>query len=164
MKIKKSNIEEIGVYKYPFQDDNDELEEEILNPTSPIPDSYLMYSENCHLAKWHPIPQKTTKFIEWIEETTNSKVANIWGVWYHDGGGIRWHTHSAEDNIKYSFVYYVKVPEGSSSLCFSLDPSKSEDILLPVEQGLCAVWSNHLPHCVPPSNHKGRCVLSGNLM
>lgn len=162
--IKKSDMEEVKVHRYPFEDDNDELEEEILNPTASIPDSYLRDSENCQITRWHTIPQKTKKFVEWIEETTNSKVEDIWGVWYHDGGGIKWHTHMSKDDIKYSFVYYVKVPEDSSSLRFSLDPSKSEEILLPVEQGLCAVWSNHLPHCVPPSNHKGRCVLSGNLM
>ena len=57
--IKKSDIEEVKVHRYPFEDDNDQLEEEILNPTASIPDSYLRDSENCQITRWHTIPQKT---------------------------------------------------------------------------------------------------------
>ena len=41
----------------------------------------------------------------------NCKLENLWGVWYRDGGGIKWHAHNSEEDIKYSFVYYIKVPE-----------------------------------------------------
>ena len=88
---------------------------------------------------------------------------NLWGVWYRDGGGIKWHAHNSEEDIKYSFVYYIKVPENSSSIHFSKDPAKEDSLIIPIEQGVCVVWDKDLPHCVPPSNHKGRCVLSGNL-
>ena len=127
------------------------------------PNSYLERSEHCHIAKWYSYPQKIRKFIEWIEETTDCKLENLWGVWYRDGGGIKWHAHNSEEDIKYSFVYYIKVPENSSSIHFSKDPAKEDSLIIPIEQGVCVVWDKDLPHCVPPSNHKGRCVLSGNL-
>ena len=156
-------MREIKEYEYPFQKDNTELEVEILNATAPVPDSYLERSENCHIAQWYSYPQKIRKFIEWIEETTDSKLESLWGVWYRDGGGIKWHAHNSEEDIKYSFVYYIKVPENSSSIHFSKDPAKEDSLIIPIEQGVCVVWDKDLPHCVPPSNHKGRCVLSGNL-
>ena len=66
-------------------------------------------------------------------------------------------------DIRYSFVYYLQVPESSSSLHFSKDPETEEATILPINQGVCVVWDRGLPHCVPPSNHLGRCVISGNL-
>ena len=156
-------MKEIKEYEYPFQKDNTELEVEILNATAPVPDSYLERSEHCHIAQWYSYPQKIRKFIEWIEETTDCKLENLWGVWYRDGGGIKWHAHNSEEDIKYSFVYYIKVPKNSSSIHFSKDPAKEDSLIIPIEQGVCVVWDKDLPHCVPPSNHKGRCVLSGNL-
>ena len=156
-------MREIKEYEYPFQKDNTELEVEILNATAPVPDSYLERSEHCHIAQWYSYPQKIRKFIEWIEETTDCKLENLWGVWYRDGGGIKWHAHNSEEDIKYSFVYYIKVPKNSSSIHFSKDPAKEDSLIIPIEQGVCVVWDKDLPHCVPPSNHKGRCVLSGNL-
>ena len=156
-------MNEVKEYEYPYQEDHSELEVEILNATAPVPDSYLERSEHCHIAKWYSYPQKIRKFIEWIEETTDCKLENLWGVWYRDGGGIKWHAHNSEEDIKYSFVYYIKVPENSSSIHFSKDPAKEDSLIIPIEQGVCVVWDKDLPHCVPPSNHKGRCVLSGNL-
>ena len=63
-----------------------------------------------------------------------------------------------------SFVYYIKVPENSSSICFARDPNDSDTwTSVPVEKGHCLVWEKELPHSVAPSDHAGRCVLSGNL-
>ena len=155
-------MREIKEYEYPFQKDNTELEVEILNSTAPVPDSYLERSEHCHIAKWYSYPQKIRKFINWIEETTDAKVKDLWGVWYRDDGGIKWHTHKGD--FRYSFVYYIKVPEGSSSIYFSEDPETAEPTFFYPNQGICMVWDSNFPHSVPPGNHKGRCVLSGNLI
>ena len=155
-------MREIKEYEYPFQKDNTELEVEILNSTAPVPDSYLERSEHCHIAKWFSYPQKIRKFINWIEETTDSKVKDLWGVRYRDDGGIKWHTHKGD--FRYSFVYYIKVPEGSSSIYFSEDPETAEPTFFYPNQGICMVWDSNFPHSVPPGNHKGRCVLSGNLI
>ena len=154
-------MKEIKEYEYPFQKDNTELEVEILNATAPVPDSYLERSEHCHIAKWYSYPQKIRKFINWIEETTDAKVEDLWGVWYRDDGGIKWHTHKGD--FRYSFVYYIKVPEGSSSIYFSEDPETTEPTFFYPNQGICMVWDSNFPHSVPPGKHKGRCVLSGNL-
>tara|TARA_B100000035_G_scaffold215824_1_gene184931 strand:+ start:403 stop:888 length:486 start_codon:yes stop_codon:yes gene_type:complete len=156
-------MKEIKVYQYPHQKDNIELETEIFNSIDLGLDVYPESIDRCHMARWSQPPQVIQRFVDWLEETTDSELESIWGVWYLDGGGIEWHSHASEDNIRYSFSYYIKVPEDSSSLYFSEDPSKDEDTILPVEQGICAVWDNDLPHCVPPSNHEGRCVLAGNL-
>ena len=154
-------MREIKEYEYPFQKDNSELEVEILNATAPVPDSYLERSENCHIAEWFSYPQKIRKFINWIEETTDAKVKDLWGVWYRDDGGIKWHTHKGD--YRYSFVYYIKAPEGSSSIYFSEDPETVEPTFFYPSQGICVVWDSDFPHSVPPGKHKGRCVLSGNL-
>lgn len=154
---------EIKEYEYPYQEDNSELMVSILNSTAPVPDSYHERSENCHIAKGIESSRAVQKFINWIEKTTDTNLESIWGVWYRDGGGIKWHSHNSEEDIKYSFVYYINVPEGSSSLHFSKDPEKEKATILPINQGVCVVWDNDLPHCVPPSNHKSRCVISGNL-
>ena len=154
-------MREIKEYEYPFQKDNSELEVEILNATAPVPDSYLERSQHCHIAQWYSYPQKIIKFINWIEETTDTKVKDLWGVWYRDDGGIKWHTHKGD--FRYSFVYYIKVPEGSSSIYFSEDPETTEPTFFYPNQGICMVWDSDFPHSVPPGKHKGRCVLSGNL-
>ena len=155
-------MREIKEYQYPYQEENSELMTAVLNSTDPVPDSYLENSENCHIVKGVESSQAVQKFIKWVEETTDSTLKNLWGVWYRDGGGIKWHAHSEKD-INYSFVYYIKVPENSSSIHFSKDPTEEDSLIIPIEQGICIVWDKDLPHCVPPSNHKGRCVLSGNL-
>jgi len=100
--------------------------------------------------------------VNWIEETTDTKLKDIWGVWYQDGGGIKWHSHVGD--FRYSFVYYIQVPEKSSSIIFSEDPETADQTTMYPNEGICMIWDNDFPHCVPPSNHKGRCVLSGNLI
>ena len=159
-------MREIKEYAYPYQENNSELMVSILNSQSITTESYTERSENCHIAKGVEESRAVQKFIKWIEETTDTTLEDIWGVWYRDGGGIKWHTHSSEDDINYSFVYYIQVPDGSSSLNFSKDPAKAkeeEPLTIPINQGICIVWDKDLPHCVPPSNHLGRCVISGNL-
>tara|TARA_B100001287_G_scaffold260880_1_gene249370 strand:+ start:78 stop:545 length:468 start_codon:yes stop_codon:yes gene_type:complete len=154
-------MREIKEYEYPHQKDKNELMSVILNSTSPIPESYKERSENCHIAEEIESSPVVQKFINWIEETTNTKLKDIWGVWYNDGGGIKWHTHKGD--FRYSFAYYIQVPEGSSSIYFSEDPETTEPTFFYANQGICVVWDSDFPHCVPPSNHEGRCVLSGNL-
>ena len=107
---------------------------------------------------------EVNNFVKWLEVTTEQKVENIWGVLYYDNGGIKWHSHHPNDDVSHSFVYYVNVPNNSSSTRFSKDPSKEgNDVDVPIIEGHCLVWDHNLPHCVPPSNHNGRCVISGNL-
>ena len=154
-------MREIKEYAYPYQENNSELMEAILNATAPIAESYAERSENCHIAKGIESSLAVQRFIKWIEETTDTKLEDIWGVWYRDDGGIKWHTHKGD--FRYSFVYYIKVPEGSSSIYFSEDPETTEPTFFYPNQGICMVWDSNFPHSVPPGKHKGRCVLSGNL-
>ena len=71
----------IREYDYKYKEDNVELEALVSNEgTAPVPDSYHELTEHCHIILWNQYPQKIKKFIEWIEETTEAKVENIWGV------------------------------------------------------------------------------------
>jgi len=155
-------MREIKEYEYPYQEDNSELKVAILNSQPTTTESYIERSDNCHIATGVESSQAVQKFINWIEKTTDTKLESIWGVWYRDGGGIKWHTHKGD--FRYSFAYYIQVPEGSSSLHFSEDPETIEPTFFYANQGICVIWDSDFPHCVPPSNHKGRCVLSGNLI
>ena len=155
-------MREIKEYAYPYQEDNTELMGAILNVTSPVAESYAERSENCHIVKGIESSLAVQRFIKWIEETTDTILEDIWGVWYYDVGDIKWHSHGGE--FRYSFVYYIQVPENSSSIIFAEDPMKGKQTTMYPNQGICMIWDNDLPHCVPPSNHNGRCVLSGNLI
>ncbi len=130
-------------------DAGDNLPEYICRDVSPC----------CHVTNFDIIAEKfeVQKFIKWLEETTNAKLYNIWGIIYGDQGGVKFHTHKSEPAV-YSFVYYINVPENSSPLMF---PETKE--IVPAEEGGCVVFDPNLWHGVPPSNHSGRCILSGNL-
>ena len=55
-----------------------------------------------------------------------------------------------------SFVYYVRMPEGSSPLILD-----GEEILLP--EGRVIFFLGHQFHSVPPSSADGRCIIAGNI-
>ena len=158
-------------YKYPDYDFyNRRLIELIANTAGDdIAESNRERGENCHITEdWDPMflydHQEVGDFVNWLEETTEKKLLNIWGVLYYDNGGIKWHSHHSEKDVTHSFVYYVNVPPNSSSIFFSRDPSNgSSAVSIDPQAGHCLVWESDLPHCVPPSNHSGRCVISGNL-
>ena len=95
-------MREIKEYEYPYQEDNSELKVAILNSQPTTTESYIERSDNCHIATGVESSQAVQKFINWIEETTDTKLETIWGVWYRDGGGIKWHTHKG--NFRYSFA------------------------------------------------------------
>ena len=124
-----------------------------------LPQYILDESPGCHVTNWNIIAEhlEVQKFIKWLEETTNAELYNIWGLLYGDQGSVKWHSHKSEFPA-YSFVYYINVPENSGPLMFP----ETKEIILPTE-GNCVVFDPNLSHGVPPSNHSGRCALSGNL-
>ena len=122
---------------------------------------------NCHItndwSEWDKVPQ-IMNFITWLEEVTELKLDDIWGVHYEDQGAIKWHNHHNFSGCTHSFAYYVNTPPNSSAICFARDPNDSDTwVSIPAQDGHVLVWEKELPHCVPPSDHAGRCVISGNL-
>ena len=113
---------------------------------------------NSHMTDWNRIQkhQIVSKFIEWIEEETNCEMINIWGVLYSDQGGSNSHNHKG---AKYSFSYYINVPNNSSPLVFD-----TENISVPAIEGNVVIFDANLMHSVPLNDHNGRCILSGNLI
>ena len=163
-------MSEIREYDYPHKEDNPKLLELIKNTSGKyIPESNRERGDNCHITEdwiedYFHKHSEVNNFVKWLEVTTEQKVENSGGVLYYDNGGIKWHSHHPNDDVSHSFVYYVNVPNNSSSTRFSKDPSKEgNDVDVPIIEGHCLVWDHNLPHCVPPSNHNGRCVISGNL-
>ena len=159
----------IREFDYPHKEDNLKLLEIVKNASGEdVPEDNKERGENCHITEdWDvesSMEPEISRFVNWIEEVTESELWNLWGVFYYDKGGIQWHSHQAKSGITYSFAYYVNVPDNSSAICFAKDPNKEETCMeYPVTQGHCLVWEHDVPHCVPPSEHNGRCVLSGNL-
>ena len=162
-------MSEIREYDYPHKEDNLKLLELVKNASGEdIPETNRERGENCHITEdWDVdsfVEPDISKFVKWIEEVTDSVLWNIWGVLYYNEGEINWHNHQATMGITHSFAYYVNVPDKSSSIWFSRDPTREYMCMeYPITQGHCLVWEHDILHCVPPSEHNGRCVLSGNL-
>ncbi len=132
-----------------------------------IPEPNRERGINCHITEdWHEwdwVPE-VTDFIAWLEEVTEMEVDDLWGVHYENQGAIKWHSHHSLSGSTHSFVYYVNTPPNSSAICFARDPNDSDTwVSIPVQEGHLLVWECELPHSVPPSDHDGRCVISGNL-
>ena len=80
-------------------------------------------------------------------------INECWGVLYNKGEGVIRHNHFP---YAMSFVYYVRMPEGSSPLILD-----GEEILLP--EGRVIFFLGHQFHSVPPSSADGRCIIAGNI-
>ena len=81
------------------------------------------------------------------------KINECWGVLYNKGEGVIRHNHFP---YALSFVYYVRMPEGSSPLILD-----DEEILLP--EGRVIFFLGHQFHSVPPSAADDRCIIAGNI-
>tara|TARA_B100001250_G_scaffold114065_1_gene96518 strand:+ start:9140 stop:9664 length:525 start_codon:yes stop_codon:yes gene_type:complete len=82
------------------------------------------------------------------------KINECWGVLYNKGEGVIRHNHFP---YAMSFVYYVKMPEGSSPLILD-----DEEILLP--EGRVIFFLGHQFHSVPPTSVNDRCIIAGNIL
>ena len=106
-----------------------------------------------------------------IPEITDPDIANgeldyndilhlneLWGVIYEKGENSGRHNHYPN---RWSFVYYVNVPEGSAPLVICGENGEIEIDAIPVAGG-CILFPAWVNHYVPENNCKGRCSLVGN--
>ena len=86
-------------------------------------------------------------------DTTPFNISECWGVLYNKGEGVERHNHFPQT---ISFVYYVRMPEGSSPLILD-----GEEILLP--EGRVIFFLGSQWHSVPPTEVSNRCIIAGNI-
>jgi len=155
---------EILEFKYPLSETlNDELERDIKN-TGDVQNRTTLC--RCYMTSFN---MKTASFkkltdyiISCINDTGNFhelwkgswEVGNIWGLIYNEGDYSLTHHHFP---ATYSFVYYVRCPEGSSPITFNkyqIEP----------EEGMILVFPSLVEHSVPQQKiNKERIIVSGNL-
>tara|TARA_Y100000287_G_scaffold99994_1_gene79869 strand:+ start:3283 stop:3753 length:471 start_codon:yes stop_codon:yes gene_type:complete len=101
-------------------------------------------------------PKIFRELSDWVLNTTTFEInptgTELWAAIYNEGDYADPHTHTP---CSYSFVYYVRVPDGSSPLVF-------EDRTIETVTGMCVIFSSDYKHAVPPNTSKGRVVLAGN--
>jgi len=86
-------------------------------------------------------------------DPTPFNISECWGVLYNEGEGVERHNHFPQT---ISFVYYVRMPEGSSPLILD-----EEEILLP--EGRVIFFLGNQWHSVPPTEVSDRCIIAGNI-
>ena len=86
-------------------------------------------------------------------DPTPFNISECWGVLYNEGEGVGKHNHFPQT---ISFVYYVRMPEGSSPLILD-----DEEILLP--EGRVIFFLGNQWHSVPPTKVGDRCIIAGNI-
>ena len=114
------------------------------------------------IANWvkKVIPEKTDPDIANGELDYNDilHLNELWGVIYEKGENSGRHNHYPN---RWSFVYYVNVPEGSAPLVICGENGEIEIDAIPVAGG-CILFPAWVNHYVPENNCKGRCSLVGN--
>ena len=80
------------------------------------------------------------------------KLVKCWGSVYNKENYAENHNHLP---FTHSFVYYLKVPEGSS-------PLEMEGTTFFVRENLCIFFPAHINHSVPPNKSDGRVIIAGN--
>ena len=83
------------------------------------------------------------------------EIASCWGIHYNGNEGIGQHNHFP---ALLSFVYYVRIPEGSA-------PFMIEGESLQVEEGQCLFFLASEFHSMFQNAHTdGRCAITGNII
>ena len=126
----------------------------------------------CHaqMTKWNIRSKEIRDLVLWIITTTHDNMVkpyehisssyNLqcyinWGLLCNQGDSLEEHRHNP---AQFSFVYYIKCPEGSSPLVFTTSGYEVKP-----EPGKLVVFDSGLLHKVPPNNCNGRYSFVGNL-
>ena len=99
----------IREYDYSHKEDNPKLFEIIKNASGEdVPEDNKERGKNCHITEdWDVdsyMEPEINRFVNWIEEVTNSELWNLWGVLYYDKGEINWHSHQASTNGHHTLI------------------------------------------------------------
>ena len=159
----KLQVEE---YFYPLYRKNNPIFESII-----LKEKKIEFAR-CHaqMTKRNIISKEIIDLVLWIKTVTHDKMVkpyaeissfynlkcNInWGLLCNQGDSLEEHRHNP---AQFSFVYYIKCPEGSSPLVFTTSGYEVKP-----EPGKLVVFDSGLLHKVPPNNCNGRYSFVGNL-
>ena len=159
----KLQIEE---YFYPSFEENNPIFESII-----LKEKKVNFNR-CHaqMTKWNIRSKEIRDLVLWIITTTHDNMVkpyehisssyNLqcyinWGLLCNQGDSLEEHRHNP---AQFSFVYYIKCPEGSSPLVFTTSGYEVKP-----EPGKLVVFDSGLLHKVPPNNCNGRYSFVGNL-
>ena len=152
----------IEEYNYPFAEQvNPVLLSYILKLDANSGKPYHIHAKQTH---WHLDSKEVKNLIEWItnllhrdyEFRIRLKCPEVWGVVCNEGDFVESHCHSPS---QYSFVYYVNVPKGSSSLVFPTSGHRVKPVA-----GKMVLFDSKLNHEVKYNKCTNRCVISGNFI
>jgi len=80
-------------------------------------------------------------------------IVGCWGAHYNKGEGLTKHNHFP---YTFSFVYFVRTPQGSSIVI------ENEEMNL--KEGQCVFFLSHQYHNVESNNCDDRCIIAGNIL
>ena len=159
----KLQIEE---YFYPSFEKNNPIFESII-----LKEKKVNFNR-CHaqMTKWNIRSKEIRDLVLWIITTTHDNMVkpyehisssyNLqcyinWGLLCNQGDSLEEHRHNP---AQFSFVYYIKCPEGSSPLVFTTSGYEVKP-----EAGKLVIFNSRLLHEIPPNNCDGRYSFVGNL-
>ncbi len=101
--------------------------------------------------------------VDWAKEVAKNlsydntpyKLESVWMANYNKGDYTVSHTHPGD----FAFIYFIKVPSGSSPLVFTTSGKR-----IKAEEGKLILFSTRIKHHVPKNRCDNRIVLSGNLV
>ena len=116
--------------------------------------------------EWQTFTEDYLTISNWVKKvipeiTDNNDILHLtelWGVVYEKRESIGRHNHYPN---RWSFVYYVNVPEGSAPLIICGDRGEDELRTIPTA-GECILFPAWINHYVPENNCEGRCAVVGN--
>jgi hypothetical protein len=91
-----------------------------------------------------------------IEKECIFNLKNYWFQQYKEGDYHEWHIH---DNVVFSNVYYVDLPNGSSMTSFKMG---GEEFEVPVKEGQILTFPSCFSHCSKPNKVGTKTVVSFN--
>ena len=166
-------VQKIYTFEYPYAD---ELNSRLHQYIETHADREHVVNLTARKTKgWQTFTKDFLIIADWVKEiipevtdpdTANGELNNndilhlteLWGVIYEKGENSGRHNHYPN---RWSFVYYVTVPEGSAPLVICGDDGENEIDAIPVAGG-CILFPAWVNHYVPENNCKGRCSLVGN--
>ena len=157
----------LGEYYYPLAiQHNPKFESLILNQQkvnhisrchAQMTERNMESDELIHLVSWivNITQDNMVKPYEYISSSYNLQCHINWGIICNQGDNLEEHRHNP---AQFSFVYYVKCPEGSSPLVFTTSGYEVK-----AKAGKLVVFDSGLLHKVPQNNCNDRYSFVGNL-
>ena len=165
-------VQKVYTFEYPYANELNPKLHQYIETHANKEHSVNLYARK---TKWQTFTEDFLTIANWVKkvipEITDPDIANgeldyndilhlneLWGVIYEKGENSGRHNHYPN---RWSFVYYVNVPEGSAPLIICGDRGEDELRTIPTA-GECILFPAWINHYVPENNCEGRCAVVGN--